>query len=160
VKVTEVGKWNKTCADRVILDDPLCVLTAKRSVGSQKLRHRVAGGQISIMTSPEVAEDTMTARPIRSPAEIVMPEKSEAGSGCHSYQAVRGRNGETSDECADKCLLTTVFRLTITTDIQHIPKPKHLLEPLWSRIRSFMPGNSTSTLLIGGMSVRGNCEAG
>jgi hypothetical protein len=42
----EVGKWNKTCAGPAILDDPLRVLTAKRSIGSQKLRHRVAIGYI------------------------------------------------------------------------------------------------------------------
>jgi hypothetical protein len=42
----EVGKWNNISVDYVILDDPLRSLTAKRSVGSQKLCHRVAVGLI------------------------------------------------------------------------------------------------------------------
>ena len=42
----KVGKWNLTIALHVIFNDPLCVLTAKRSVGSQTLRHRLGLGQI------------------------------------------------------------------------------------------------------------------
>ena len=42
----KVGKRNLTIVLDVIFDDPLCVLTAKRSVGSQVRGHRLAVSQI------------------------------------------------------------------------------------------------------------------
>ena len=42
----KVGKWNLTVALHVIFNDPLRILTAKRSVGSQTLRHCLGVGQV------------------------------------------------------------------------------------------------------------------
>ena len=59
----------------------------------------------------------MTVSLMTSPAEIVMPEGCWTAAGYQSNTAVRERNGETSDECIVKYLLTTVFRLTIGSKI-------------------------------------------